>query len=269
MIKVSQAEKVTIETLDEKTMDLFIAYLTQYDNIEKVMKKTGVSKDEFLALLGQEDFRKKLYLFKRDCAKTIIRDPYLPEPILQWQENKTIEVLPLFYNFDDIDNDEKLQAFINEYNIYVSNWIYTMPDSDKYNIRRFKYELQELKKLIDKYLINGKLSIEELTLEEKIMMENAHAGKSTDTLISQGNGYANKYKNATNYGSFSMMRVYADMWDVIHGKKQLKKCANPKCNKIFVPRKEGGRKQEYHDPVCARRVRQLKYKRRKSNKVYA
>jgi len=263
-MEMMRTEQVIDEELDEKMKDLIIAYIIRYDDADKAVAKAGITKEqlrEWMVENQDEEFAKRLYAFKKDCARTIIRNLSIPEPIAQWLENTKVEILPLLYNFDGLDDADELKAFIDEHNIYTGPWHFGMANVQDVNLITFRKELRELRGLIDKHLASV-----ELSEPEKVRIRAAHSKRTVPTGFFESDGNTRWYKNAFNVGSINIVRAYADMWEVVRGRKQLKRCAAPECSKIFVQRKAGGRKQEYHSPVCARRVRQRKYKRRLKTK---
>lgn len=253
-------EQATEELLDKKTEDLLMTYIIQYDDFGKAAEEAGVTANEFHTWYKNEESHKRMYAFWNKLTKTIIRDPHISEPIAQWLENAKIEILPLLYNLDGLEDDTQLEQFIDKYNIHTYDRILTHPGSKHSRLEYFRQQLKILKSMIDKHLAGAELSRDELH-----RLRDAYEGRKVSITYMHSDDTATQYDQSFNPGSINIGRAYADMWDVHEKRNEIRRCEAPDCSKILVPRDTGGHKQLYHSSTCANRIRQRRYKQRHKN----
>ncbi len=227
--------------MEDKKLAGMLNLLTYGDNLDKAIEATGVSRDVFLEWYRDDKFQEELHTRKRLIVKNVVSDPHPIEPIRQMLDNIEIDVIPLFYNFDNEDDDEAIKHFVDEYNVYHP------PIDDAVWIAGFRQKLQRFKAIMDKHLAK-----ERLTREEKQECQLAYGEYHTKAGIgyAQPDGTARWYDKQINEGSINFQRAFSELWEVIDGKKKIHRCAASDCNKIFVPRKTGGRDQEFHEKRC-------------------
>jgi len=231
------------ETMDDKKLVAMLNFLTYDENFDKAIEATGVSRDVFLDWYRDEEFLTELYNRKKLIVKNAIREPTPIEPLRQMLDNIGIDILPLLYNFDQEDDDEAIKKFVDDYNIFVSPHF----PEDSLLIPIFKEQLNRLKTIVDKHLAK-----EPLTPEEKRVCKDAYARYHVKAGIGYGqpDGTLRRYEKQINEGSINFRRALSELWEVLDGRKTIKGCAASDCDKIFIPRKTGGRDQEFHEKRC-------------------
>ena len=229
--------------MDDKKLVGILNFLTYDENFDKAIEATGVQREIFLDWYRDDEFQKELHARKRLIVKNAVREPTPSEPVRQMLDNIGIDILPLLYNFEQEDDDEAIKKFVDEYNIFISPHV----SEDSLWITIFKKQFNRLKTIVDKHLAK-----EPLTPEEKRECKDAYARYHVKAGIGyeQPNGTIRWYEKQINEGSINFRRAFSELWEVLDGRKKIKRCAASDCNKIFIPRKTGGRDQEFHEKRC-------------------
>ncbi len=229
--------------MDDNKLAAMLNLLTYDNNLDKAIETTGVEREVFLDWYRDDEFQEELHTRKKLIAKNVLRDPMPVEPLRQMLDNIGTDILPLLYNFDSEDDDEAIKKFVDDYNIYAPQHSF----GERIWIPNFKRRLTMLQMIVDKHLAK-----EPLTEEEERECKWAYEGQHTKAgaIYGQPDGTARRYDKQINEGSINFRRAYSELWEVLDGRKKIKRCAASDCNKIFIPRKTGGRDQEFHEKRC-------------------
>ena len=225
--------------MDKKLVGI-LNLLTYGDNLDKAIEATGVSRDVFLEWYRDDDFQEELHTRKKLIVKYVVSNPHPIEPIRQMLNNIEIDVIPLLYNFENEDDDKATKKFVDDYNIYHHPF-------DAVWIAAFKQRLKRVKTIVDKHLAKEPLTTEE---EQRCKLAYGEYHTTAGIIYVQPDGTTHQYDKQINEGSINFQRAFSELWEVIDGKKKIHRCAASDCNKIFVPRKTGGRDQEFHEKRC-------------------
>jgi hypothetical protein len=232
-----------VKTMDDKKLAAMLNLLTYDNNLDKAIEATGVPREIFLDWYRDDEFRTELHTRKRLIVKNVVREPSPIEPLRQMLDNIGIDILPLLYNFDSEDDDEAIKKFVDDYNIYAPQHSL----GERIWIPNFKRRLTMLKTIVDKHLAK-----EPLTEEEERECKWAYEGQhiKAGIIYGQPDGTARRYDKQINEGSINFRRVYSELYEVITGKKTIRRCEASDCNKIFIPRDTGGHPQRFHEKKC-------------------
>lgn len=231
-----------VKIMDDKKLVGILNFLTYDENLDKAIEATGVSRDVFLKWYRDDEFHKELHKRKILIVQNAAREPHPIEPLRQMLDNIGIDILPLLYNFDQEDDDEAIKQFVDEHNIYRRSIF-----DDAIWIAEFKQRLKRLKTIVDKHLAK-----EPLTDDEKYECKRAYDEYhiTAGSIYERPDGTIRRYEKQINQGSINFRRAFSELWEVIDGRKTIRRCAASDCNKIFVPRQSGGREQEFHEKRC-------------------